>query len=368
MLQDLRYGLRIYSRSKGFALIAGLTIALGIGASTAVFSIVNAILLRPLPYPQPERIVIPWRLTPPGIVLGDDKFPWGLDAVRLFWRESKVFQELGAFQPDSFNLTGAGEPAHLQGVRASAAFFPALGVSPALGRAFTSEEDQPGHEREVVLSDALWRDRFGADRDIVGRSVALNGAAYTVVGVMPAGFAFPRAEEMPGSFSFAHETQLWVPRALPVAKGHPDDPDEMALIGRLRPGMKLENAQAEMDVFGKRLEAGSRQAQGWFNVRVTPLSRQVAGDTRAPLLVILSTVGVVLLIACSNVAGLLLTRSLGRGRELTMRAALGAGRARLARQLLTESLLLASAGGMAGIILAEVAIRAVKVLGPATIP
>src|SRR5579872_6379264 len=368
LLQDLRHGLRILARSKGFTIVAVLTLALGIGASTAVFSIVNAILLKPLPYPHAERIVIPWRQAPPLLKLGYNEIPWGLPAVQLFWHESRVLQDIAALQPDSFNLTSAGAPVHLQGVRASAAFFAALGVSPARGRAYTFQEDQPGREHEVVLGDRVWRERFGADPSIVGRTVALNGAAYTVVGVMPAGFVFPRGEEMPGSFGFAPETELWVPLALPPAKRHPDDPDEWAVIGRLRPGATVAQAQAEMDLFGKRMDEMFRQSSGWNTSLVIPLARQVVGDTRAPLLLILGAVGVILLIACSNVAGLLLTRALGRRREFTLRAALGAARGRLARQLLTESLLLAVAGGAAGIGLAQAAVAAVKALGPANIP
>jgi putative ABC transport system permease protein len=368
VLQDLRIGLRILGKSKNFTLIALMTLALGIGASTAVFSIVDAILLKPLPYPHAERIVIPWRLTPPGIALGYSEIPWGLRAVRLFWQESKTLQDLAAFQPDSFNLTGAGDPVHLQGVRASAAFFPALGVMPALGRAFTFDEDQPGHAHEVVLSDRLWRERFGAAVGIIGHPVTLNSSTYMVVGVMPPNFVFPRRGEMPGSFSFAPETQIWVPLALPASLRHAEDPDELALIGRLRPGVTVAQAQAEMDVFAKRLESMFQRANGWFNARVTPLASQVVGDTRAPLLLILGAVGVVLLIACSNVAGLLLTRALGRRREFTLRAALGAARGRLVRQLLTESLLLAAAGGVAGIALARGAIAAVQQLGPPNIP
>ena len=365
LFQDLRYGLRILAKAKAFTLAAVLTIALGIGASTAVFSVVNVILLKPLPYPHAERIAIPWRLAPAGINVGYAEIPWGPPAVRLFRSESKTFQDLAAIQPDAFILTGAGDPVHLQGVRASAALFPVLGIRPAMGRAFTPEEDQPGRERAVVIGDRLWRDRFGADSRLIGRAIALNGAPYTVVGVMPPRFLYPRAEEMPGSFSFAPETQLWVPLALPPTML---GPDEMAVIGRMRAGVTLAQAQTEMDVLAKRLETKFPGSEGWYRSRVTELARQVVGDTVTPLLAILGAVAVVMLIACSNVAGLLLTRALGRRREFTLRAALGAPRGRLVRQLFMESLALAVAGGAAGTALALAAIAAVKAFGPSNIP
>jgi predicted permease len=368
IFEDLKYGWRMLLKSREVTLAATITLALGIGSSTAVFSVVNAILLKPLPYPHAERIVLPWRLAPKGLDIGYDKIPWGLTAIRFFWNESKDYEELGAFQPDAFNLTGTGDPAHLQGVRASANFFPALGISPMLGRTFSAEEDQPGREHEVVLGYAVWSDRFASDPGIVGRSINLNSSEYTVVGVMPAGFMFPRAEEMPGSFSFARETQLWVPLAMPAAMKSPDDPDEMALIGRLRPGVTAEHAQAEMDMLSKRLEDANPRAAGWYRARVMPLARQVVGDTRRPLLILLATVAIVLLIACANVAGLILARSLGRRREFTLRAALGAERPHLIRQLLTESLLLAVLGGATGIGVAQAAIGAVRAIGPSTIP
>jgi len=366
VLQDIKHGLRIHARASGLTIVAVVTLALGIGASTAVFSVVNAILLQPLPYPEQDRIVLPWRLAPIGAFLGYDKFPWGERDFHLYWQQTKAFQDIGAFEGSSLNLTGAGEPVQLQGVRASAGFFAALRVAPILGRFYTYAEDQPGHEHVAILSHQLWHDRFNADPSILGRSIELSGEAYTVLGVMPSGFAFPRAEEMPGSLDFPRQAQLWIPLALPAAP--PPGPEELAVVGRLRRGVTMKEAQAELDLFALQLERTTPQGKGWFNCRVTPLANQVAGDTRKPLLLILCAVGVVLLIACSNVASLVLTRSIRRRREFSLRAALGADQSRLARQVLTESLILAASGGFAGIVLAEALVYAIKLFGPANIP
>jgi predicted permease len=366
LLQDVRFGSRILRKSPGFTAVAVLMLAVGIGASAAVFSLVNTILLKPLPYPDSSRIVLPELLSPPGVNLGSEYIPWGQLQFRLLTRDARPFETVSAFQNDSFNLTGAGEPIFLDGFRASQEFFSSLGISPAVGRAFTAEEDQPGHEYEVILGNRLWRERFAAEQNILGRTVELNGYAYTVVGVMPAGFAFPRAEEMPSSFNFPSEPQLWVPLAVP-AEPKPG-PSELAVIGRLKPGVTIEQAQAALDLMTKHAEEQDHRWIGWFNTRVVPLQRQVVGDTRRPLQLMLGAVCIVLLIACSNVANLLLTRSLARRREFTLRAALGAGRARLIRQLLTESLLIAVAAGAAGILIANAGIYFVKTLGPANIP
>jgi putative ABC transport system permease protein len=368
LFQDLKYALRILVKSPGFTAVAVLTLGLGIGASTAVFSIVNAVLLKPLPYPHSEQIVFPWRQAPAGYDLGYNEIPWGLPEFQLMRQDSKTFHDLAAFKSDTFILTSAGEPVRLDGIRASAGFFPALGIQPALGRSFSLEEDQPGHEHEVLLSDRVWRNKCGGDPGIIGRPVALNGEEYTVTGVMPPGFSFPRKEEMPGSFEFPREAALWVPLALPAAKVHRDDPDELAVIARLNPGVTIEQAQAEMDVFAKREEAAIPRGKGWFNSRITPLARQVAGDTERPLLLLLAAIGVVLLIACANVANLLLLRSVGRQREFTLRAALGAGRGCLMRQVLTESIVLAFTGGALGVLLGEFAIYFVKRFGPPNLP
>jgi putative ABC transport system permease protein len=367
--QDLRFGLRLLRKSPGFTVVAVLMLALGIGASTAVFSLVDVVLLKPLPFPQPERIVFPWRLPRAGSGVSFDKYPWGRVDFLFVSNESKTFEALGAFQSDSFNLTGAGEPLRLDGLRASAGFFPSLGVAPALGRTFTEQEDRPGNEREVVLGDHLWRERFGSDPGILGRVIQLNSAPYTVVGVMPRGFDFPHGNEMPDAFTFAPHAELWVPLALnQTPTPIPFEPDELAVVGRLKPGISIDQAQTEVNLLGKRLESQRRNGQGWFNFALVSLAGQVAGDTRRPLLMILAAIGLVLLIACSNVASLLLTRAINRRRELTLRSALGAGSARLLRQLLTESLVLAAAGGMAGIAVAKAAIYVVKDFGSISIP
>jgi putative ABC transport system permease protein len=363
--QDLKFAAKAMCKSRGFTAAAILTLALGIGATTAVFSVVNGILLRPLPYSQAERIFMLWRLAPPSASIGGTDFPWGRVDFSLFQKDAKSFESLGAFQPDTFNLTGSGEPVLLEGMRASAGFFPALKVAPALGRFYTADEDQVGHEHVIVLSDRLWRERFNADRNILGRTIDLNGFGYTVVGVMPPGFSFPHAEEMIPSLEFPRETQLWVPLAI---KPNEAGPSELAVIGRTREHYGLAQAQAELDVFSHVFELRFPTAKGWSRSHAVPLEKQIVGDTRRPLLLLLGAVGLVLLIACSNVAGLVLTRSIGRRREFDLRSALGAGRGRLIRQLLTESLLLAAAGGLLGSVLAGAALDFLRKFGPADLP
>jgi ABC-type antimicrobial peptide transport system permease subunit len=222
----------------------------------------------------------------------------------------------------------------------------------------------------VILSYSLWREQFGGDPAIIGRSVELNASTYTVIGVMPAGFSFPHAEEMPGGFTFERDVRLWLPLALSTGPPIPWEPSELAIVARMADGISVSQAQAEMNLMTKRIENfyGAKQSAGWYDSRVTPLQKQITGNTRRPLLLIFSAVGIVLLIACSNIASLVLARTLGRNREFTLRAALGAGRFRVARQLLTESLLPSIIGGAVGIAFAEAAIHFVRAFGPANLP
>lgn len=366
LVQDLKYAVRLHLKSVGFTIVALSTLSIGIGASTIVFSAVNAVLLRPLPYPESQRIVIPWRQAPKDANIGYNEIPWG--AINFQYMEKMTsFESIAAFKSNSFNLTGSGEPAQLEGFRVSSGFFHTLGITPLLGRPFTESEDRPGGENDVILSYQLWQTRFHGDRGILERGIDLNGVPYSVVGVMPPDFEFPRGEEMPGSFDFPRRAQLWVPLALPPAP-KPDESDELAVIGRLKRGVSVTTAQAEMNLLTAAMERVFPDSKGWFNSRVTGLNEQVTGDTRKPLLLILGAVGVLLLIACVNVANLLLTRSLGRRNEFALRAALGAGTGSLVRQLLAESTILALGGGVAGLVMAEVGIRLVRAFGPSSVP
>jgi predicted permease len=365
---DVRFALRQIRKSPGFSVTVILLLGLGIGATTAVFSLVDTVLLRPVPYPDPTSLVLPWNIPPAGVNIGGfDKFPWSPTNFHALEQETRTFRFLGAFQGSNFNLTESGDPAMLEGAQVSWGFFPALGISPELGRTFTREEDAPGNEHEVVLGNALWRSRFHRDPSILNRVIHLNGAPYTVVGIMPRGFDFPRANEMPGDFTFASETQLWVPIALPAVTPRFTS-SELAIVARLQPSLTVAQAQDAMDLFAQRMDRERPEMKGWSRSLVTPLQRQVAGDTRKPLLLILSAVGMVLLIVCFNVAGLLLTRSIAREREFTLRAALGAGPARVLRQVLTESLLLAFAGGLCGAAIAVGGVMLVKAFGPPGLP
>jgi putative ABC transport system permease protein len=325
-------------KKPGFTAVAVLALALGVGANTAIFSVVNGVLLRPLPFKDPDRLVRlgEWSQQVPGESIAYPNF--------LDWREQNhVFDGIAATQFDSYNLTGVDEPERLQGRNVSANFFDLLGVTPALGRSFTADEDRPGAERVCVISYGVWQRRFGGDGKIVGRQVTLNAQPYTIVGVLPA------------DYRYGTQTDVFAPIGLraddEVMKDRDDHPGIYA-VARLKDGVSFGQAEAEMKAIAERLAESYPKTNGGHSITMVSLREYFVGDVRASLLVLLGAVGFVLLIACANVANLLLARAASRSREIAIRTALGAGRLRIIRQLLTESVLLAAVGGGVGLLLA----------------
>ncbi|MFL6236623.1 MAG: ADOP family duplicated permease [Thermoanaerobaculia bacterium] len=348
--QDAVFALRQLRKAPVFALIAVLTLALGVGATTAIFSLLHAVVLKPLPFPHPERIVQLWRTEH-----GEDR---SLSAASfLGFREARSFSALAASWTSSFNLTGDGPPERILGDRVSAGYFEAFGVKPELGRVFSAAEDRPGRDRVVVLSGRLWRERFAADPKVLGRSFRLNGIPYEVIGVLPASFELR-----------AVDSRLWVPVAFTPEQAANFGNCYLRVTGRLRPGVSQAAAEAEVAAIGKRLEPLDQPSRRGQGTRLEPFRDRLLGGYRRRLLILLGAVGCVLLIACVNVANLLLARGGVRAREIAVRAALGAGRGRIVRQLLTESLVLGLAGGVAGLGLAYAGVRFLKAISPAGVP
>jgi putative ABC transport system permease protein len=353
---DLVYAVRGLTRKPLFAIAAVVTLALGIGANAAIFSVVNAVLLRPLPYPSPERVMMLWTYNPRQ---GFDKDVSAYPNFEDWRRQSTSFERMAAYTGADFALTQAGDPVQVRGAVVTPGFFETLGVPPALGRAFDAREDAAGGDRVAILSHGLWRTRFGSDPSIVGRSIMLNGVARIVIGVMPSSFAHPET------------AQVWTPlaRSGPLAQTMQSRGTFwLQVIGRLKPGVTRGAAQSEMDAIAASLERQYPGPNAGLGVRLVPMHEEVVGDMRQPLLILLGAVGFVLLIACANVANLLLTRAASRQKELAIRAALGAGRGRLIRQMLIESLVLAAAGGAAGLMLAAWGIQALQSLAPSDLP
>jgi len=365
LTREARESARALRRQPGFALIAAGTLALGIGASAAVFSVVHGILLKPLAYPDADRIVLLWRTAPIASTFGNDELPWSALSFQALSGSARSFESLAAFKPAMVNLTGVGDPERLDGIRVSRGFFGALEVPPRMGRTFTAAEEAPGGPRAAVVSDAFWRERLGSDPGVVGREIKLDGESVTIVGLMPRGFAFPRGEEMPGSLAFPRRPQVWLPLALPPGMRGPED---LAVVGRLARGATLAAVQAELDVFEKRMDREIPAGKGWWGSRPRTLPVQSAGDTRRPLWLMFGAVCGVLLIASANVAGLVLTRSLARVHDLNLRRALGASRGRLALRYFVDSFLLAGTGALLGIGIAKACLRLLAAFGPANVP
>jgi predicted permease len=357
MLQDLVYAVRSLRRSPAFALVAVLTLGLGIGATSSLFGVVYGVLLRSLPFEDPERLVRVYTVSSSEKRRDLDLSPANFMSLR---EESRAFTDVAVYGEGEMTLTGSGEPRRLAVSQVSAGFFELLGVRPALGRNFLPEENRPGDDRVAILGHGLWQRTFGRDPRILGRAITVDGIPRTVVGVMPPGFAFPEGRD------------LWIPRAYTQSFSASSATGRgggwLATIGRLRPGTSQVEAEAELRAVGHRLQEAFPKSNTGVSFTIVPLRDQMVGEVRTPLLLLLGAVGLVLLIVCANVAGLLLARAATRQGEIAIRAAIGASRGRLLRQLLTESVVLSMLGGAVGLLVAAWSTEALAAARPEALP
>lgn len=355
LIQDIRYAFRMMFKNPGFTLVALITLALGIGANTAIFSLVNGLLLRPLPYGNPDRIVMVWQNYRERN--GRDK-EWTSPDTFFDWRDQNhSFESISVIDGWLPTILG-GEPEQIPGATVTYNMFSVLGVSPAIGRTFVAEEDKPNGRKVVILSDGLWKRRFAGDRNVIGKDILINGGKYSVIGVMPPKFEFPMEPS----------AQIWTPMQVDSTNSCGRDCITLRSIARLKPGITLAQAKSDMNLVAQRLQQQYPEQYRNVGITLTPLQEQLTEEIRPALLVLLAAVGLVLLITCANVANLLLVRASGRKSEIAIRSALGAGKSRLRRQLITENMLLALIGGALGIFLGVIGIDILIRLLPEDLP
>ena len=365
-MQDIRFAVRSLTKNKWFALAAVLSLAIGIGANTSIFSVANALLFRPLPYENPDRLVILWNRSP-GLGITQDWF----STAQYFDIKAghQGFEQVAIAIGGTFNLTGQGEPQRVGAIRVSSNLLPMLGIHPALGRLLTPDEDSPGRPSTAVLTDGMWARQFGRDPHIVGRPIIINGQTYEIVGVLPQNFSLPQ-ETLP-LLDGTEQADIFLPLPLAAGASQVRDHEDYNIIAKLKPGVSLSQAQAEMDIITARLRQQFPEnypPNGGLTFGIVPLLEQVVGDVRRSLWVLLGSVGFVLLIACANVANLMLSRAVARQQEIAVRTALGATRWHIVRQLLTESVLVSLCGGASGIFICFICVRSIHILGTKSIP
>jgi putative ABC transport system permease protein len=367
MMQDLRAAVRAVTRRPGFAAVAVATLALGIGGNAAIFSVIDTVLLQPLPYPGADRLVMVWEYSAEvQQKTGFDRLPSSPGDVSDFRARNRSFDGLVWVRNDRVNLTGTADPERISAVRVSPDFFDVLGVHPAVGRSFTPE-DTTADGRMVLIAETLWQRRFGSDADVSGRVISLNGNPATIVGVLPRWFRFPRAGDLPAGLGVIQDPEIWTLDILTPAQQLSRAGKSFALVGRLRDGLTLAAAEGDMSAIAADIAERYPESNGGWTVRMMPLREQLVGGFRSALVILLVAVGFVLLIACANVANLMLVRAAGRQREMCVRLALGAARRRLVKLLLLESLVIALAAGAVGLVVAWGGLIALRAFSPSSL-